>query len=256
MRRGPVLRSRPVAHQHSLNDTRPLPPGRVTPFGGRRSTPNGAETEAVTAYSVARLAPHEAEADSLWARRLSVVGLAAATATLCRARRPVAHRFRRRRSVLGLHQLGLRRRRPARRRHVSAAGAARRRGAAWVWIAAGIFAWTFGDIYYTVALQDLASQPFPSFADLGYLGFYVPVFVGLGLLVRVVRRRFPRLRLGRRSDRRVHRLRARDGSRARPRVAHVDRQLRRRSRPTSPTRPETRCCSRWSSARSGCPAGS
>ena len=57
-------------------------------------------------------------------------------------------------------------------------------GAAWVWIGAGIFAWTFGDIYYTVALQDLASQPFPSLADLGYLGFYVPVFIGLGLLVR------------------------------------------------------------------------
>ena len=52
------------------------------------------------------------------------------------------------------------------------------------WIAAGIFAWTFGDIYYTVALQDLVSQPFPSFADLGYLGLYIPVFVGLGLLVR------------------------------------------------------------------------
>ena len=57
-------------------------------------------------------------------------------------------------------------------------------GAGWVWIGAGIFAWTFGDIYYTIALQSLASQPFPSFADLGYLGFYVPVFVGLGLLVR------------------------------------------------------------------------
>ena len=57
-------------------------------------------------------------------------------------------------------------------------------GAAWIWIAAGIFAWTFGDIYYTVALQDIVSQPFPSFADLGYLGLYIPVFVGLGLLVR------------------------------------------------------------------------
>ena len=60
----------------------------------------------------------------------------------------------------------------------------RRGESAWMWIAAGIFAWTFGDLYYTLALQNLASQPFPSFADIGYLGFYVPVFVGVGLLVR------------------------------------------------------------------------
>ncbi len=63
-------------------------------------------------------------------------------------------------------------------------GLHRRSGAAWIWIAAGIFAWTFGDIYYTVELQQLASQPFPSLADAGYLGFYLPVFIGLGLLVR------------------------------------------------------------------------
>jgi two-component system, cell cycle response regulator len=55
---------------------------------------------------------------------------------------------------------------------------------AWLWIAAGISAWTMGDVYYTFALQSLQSPPFPSLADLGYLGFYVPVFVGLGLLVR------------------------------------------------------------------------
>ena len=57
-------------------------------------------------------------------------------------------------------------------------------GAAWRWIAAGVFAWTLGDIYYTVFLQSLAVQPFPSPADAGYLGLYVPVFIGLGLLVR------------------------------------------------------------------------
>src|SRR3954447_8984467 len=55
---------------------------------------------------------------------------------------------------------------------------------AWLWIAAGILAWTFGDLYYTLALQDRATQPFPSFADVGYLGFYPPVFVGVALLVR------------------------------------------------------------------------
>ena len=62
-----------------MDDTARPRPGY--PIRGSRSTPNGAETEAVTAYSVARLASNEAEADSLWARRLSVVGLAAATAT-------------------------------------------------------------------------------------------------------------------------------------------------------------------------------
>ena len=55
---------------------------------------------------------------------------------------------------------------------------------AWLWIAAGVLAWTAGDVYYTFALQNLQSPPFPSLADLGYLGFYVPVFIGLGLLVR------------------------------------------------------------------------
>ncbi len=55
---------------------------------------------------------------------------------------------------------------------------------AWIWIGAGIFAWTFGDIYYTVVVQHIDPQPFPSLSDAGYLGFYLPVFIGLGLLVR------------------------------------------------------------------------
>jgi two-component system, cell cycle response regulator len=63
-------------------------------------------------------------------------------------------------------------------------GLRRGEGAAWIWIALGIFAWTAGDVYYTFALQSLASPPIPSLADVGYLGFYVPVFIGLGLLVR------------------------------------------------------------------------
>ncbi len=65
-----------------------------------------------------------------------------------------------------------------------ARGLRRDEGAAWIWIAAGVFAWTAGDAYYTIALQSMATPPFPSFADVGYLGFYLPVFVGLGLLVR------------------------------------------------------------------------
>ena len=55
---------------------------------------------------------------------------------------------------------------------------------AWALIGSGVLLWTFGDVYYTFVLQNRASQPFPSPADAGYLGFYVPSFVGVGLLVR------------------------------------------------------------------------
>jgi diguanylate cyclase (GGDEF)-like protein len=57
---------------------------------------------------------------------------------------------------------------------------------AWILIGIGVAAWTAGDLYYTWALQNIPSsrQPYPSFADAGYLGFYPPVFVGLALLVR------------------------------------------------------------------------
>lgn len=55
---------------------------------------------------------------------------------------------------------------------------------AWVLIGTGVLLWTAGDVYYTFVLQNAASQPFPSPADAGYLGFYLPAFVGLGLLVR------------------------------------------------------------------------
>jgi len=57
---------------------------------------------------------------------------------------------------------------------------------AWILIGTGVLLWTAGDVYYTLALQNLpaAEQPYPSLADAGYLSFYPPVFVGLGLLVR------------------------------------------------------------------------
>ena len=57
--------------------------------------------------------------------------------------------------------------------------------AAWLLIGLGVLAWTAGDIYWTVALQTVADPPFPSLADAGYLGLYLPAFVGLGLLIRV-----------------------------------------------------------------------
>ena len=55
---------------------------------------------------------------------------------------------------------------------------------AWFLIGLGVLAWTLGDIYWTVALETVANPPYPSLADAGYLGLYLPAFVGLGLLVR------------------------------------------------------------------------
>jgi two-component system cell cycle response regulator len=55
---------------------------------------------------------------------------------------------------------------------------------AWFWIALGVALWGAGDCYYTFVLEQRASIPFPSLADAGYLGFYVPVYIGVGVLVR------------------------------------------------------------------------
>jgi diguanylate cyclase (GGDEF)-like protein len=55
---------------------------------------------------------------------------------------------------------------------------------AWVLIGLGVLLWTLGDIYYTAVLQNAVSQPYPSLADAGYLGLYVPVFIALALLIR------------------------------------------------------------------------
>jgi len=55
---------------------------------------------------------------------------------------------------------------------------------AWSLVGAGMLAWALGDAYYTFVLQNLKVVPFPSLADAGYLAFYPPVYVGLGLLVR------------------------------------------------------------------------
>jgi two-component system, cell cycle response regulator len=63
-------------------------------------------------------------------------------------------------------------------------GLTARERAAWIWIGAGVLAWTAGDIYWTVALETVKNPPYPSLADAGYLGFYPPVFIGIGLLVR------------------------------------------------------------------------
>jgi diguanylate cyclase (GGDEF)-like protein len=64
--------------------------------------------------------------------------------------------------------------------------------APWRLIGIGILVWTLGDVYYTFRLQDLTSPPYPSLADAGYLAFYAPAFVGVGLLLRETVARFSR----------------------------------------------------------------
>jgi two-component system, cell cycle response regulator len=56
--------------------------------------------------------------------------------------------------------------------------------AAWAAFTVGLFGFFAADVYYTVALSDLESPPFPSVADAGYLSIYPAAYVGLVLLLR------------------------------------------------------------------------
>jgi two-component system, cell cycle response regulator len=65
--------------------------------------------------------------------------------------------------------------------------AARTSGAergAWIVLTCGLLAFAAGDIYWSLALDDLASPPYPSLADAGYLSIYPAAFVALVLLLR------------------------------------------------------------------------
>ena len=55
---------------------------------------------------------------------------------------------------------------------------------AWLVITAAIAAWAAGEIYWTLYIEDNASAPYPSPADVGYLAFYPLAVLGLYLLVR------------------------------------------------------------------------
>jgi len=54
----------------------------------------------------------------------------------------------------------------------------------WALIGAGAACWAAGDIYWTLALANVASPPVPSWADAGYLAFCPLAFVGILSLVR------------------------------------------------------------------------
>jgi two-component system cell cycle response regulator len=71
-------------------------------------------------------------------------------------------------------------------------GSRQRERLAWWLVALAIIAWGLGDIYYTFVLESRGVIPFPSLADAGYLAFYPPAYVALGLLVRSQVRGFVR----------------------------------------------------------------
>jgi len=63
---------------------------------------------------------------------------------------------------------------------VGVASPNRRERRAWLLVAIGVAAWTFGEIYYTAVLWTAEEIPIPSPADIGYLLF--PPFMLLGIL--------------------------------------------------------------------------
>ncbi|WP_432979418.1 putative bifunctional diguanylate cyclase/phosphodiesterase [Dactylosporangium sp. CA-233914] len=67
--------------------------------------------------------------------------------------------------------LGVRRHRPA-------------RPDVWYLLAAGLAAWALGDVTYGIYYHQNGTVPYPSVADVFYLGAYVPLGIGLGRLLR------------------------------------------------------------------------
>ena len=55
---------------------------------------------------------------------------------------------------------------------------------AWIAIGLGILAWAAAEVYWTTAILNDPSPPYPSPADVGYLAFYPLAGIGLALLVR------------------------------------------------------------------------
>src|ERR1041384_1708492 len=64
------------------------------------------------------------------------------------------------------------------------ASAYKREQKAWLLIGLAILAWGAAEVYWTVAIEDTPSAPYPSPADAGYLLFYPLAYAGLAMLVR------------------------------------------------------------------------
>jgi two-component system cell cycle response regulator len=60
----------------------------------------------------------------------------------------------------------------------------RREWGAWVLIGLAILFWGAAEIYWTAAIENNPSAPYPSPADVGYLVFYPLAYAGLAMLVR------------------------------------------------------------------------
>jgi two-component system, cell cycle response regulator len=60
----------------------------------------------------------------------------------------------------------------------------RRERTAWILIGLSILFWGAAEIYWTAAIENNASAPYPSPADIGYLVFYPLAYAGLIMLVR------------------------------------------------------------------------
>jgi diguanylate cyclase (GGDEF)-like protein/putative nucleotidyltransferase with HDIG domain len=73
-------------------------------------------------------------------------------------------------------------------RAMTAAPAERR---AWGVLALGLIGFAAADVYYTVVLSPMASPPFPSVADAGYLSIYPASFAAIVLLLRARAGRVP-----------------------------------------------------------------
>jgi len=66
---------------------------------------------------------------------------------------------------------------------------------AWRWLAAGCGTWALASVVWAVYELVLGrGAPFPSYADVGYIGYVIPMAVGLRLLPRASRLRTSRLR--------------------------------------------------------------
>ncbi|HEY6596735.1 MAG TPA: GGDEF domain-containing protein, partial [Asanoa sp.] len=60
----------------------------------------------------------------------------------------------------------------------------RRERLAWTAITAGLVLWTAGDLVWNVWIAKLSEEPYPSVADFLYVGSYIPIYVGVVLLLR------------------------------------------------------------------------
>ena len=59
-----------------------------------------------------------------------------------------------------------------------------RERAAWLMVASGLCIWLAGDFYWNFRLSKLDEIPYPSFADVLYIGGYLPMYAGIAMLTR------------------------------------------------------------------------